>query len=129
MRSNSMFSHWWSRPQEHTFSKGSHGRDRPQRRTQTLALEPLEGRIVPSFSNPRTYAAGSTPAAIVSGSLRNNGILDLVAANYDQPSTTSNSTISVYLGNGDGTFRTQRTYGVGINPAGVALGDIDNDGR
>jgi VCBS repeat protein len=99
------------------------------RRSQVLRLEGLEGRVVPSFSSPRTYDAGVTPADVVTGSLRPNGALDLVVSNYDQLNTTGNSNISVYLGNGNGTFRNQTKYTVGVNPAGMALGDLNNDGN
>src|SRR6516165_9509930 len=118
-----MWKRWYSR-----FWEQKSVASGPSRRSQALRLEWLEGRIVPSFSSPRTYTAGITPADIVTASLRNNGILDLIAANYNDGST-SNSTVSVYLGNGNGTFRAQHTYNVGANPAGIAVGDINNDGK
>lgn len=39
------------------------------------------------------------------------------------------STVSVLLGNGDGTFRTRIDTGVGKRPTSVALADLDGDGR
>jgi hypothetical protein len=43
---------------------------------------------------------------------------------------TSNSTVGVLLGNGDGTFRTAVTYSAGENCTHrVAIGDVDGDGK
>ena len=36
--------------------------------------------------------------------------------------------VSVFLGDGNGTFEAQRRFGVGENPRGVATSDLDNDG-
>jgi hypothetical protein len=38
-------------------------------------------------------------------------------------------TASVLLGQGDGTFTVDGAYSVGLTPGGVALGDLDGDGR
>ena len=37
--------------------------------------------------------------------------------------------VSVLLGNGDGTFQTQKTYAVGYGPYSVAVGDFNGDGK
>src|SRR5262249_30393889 len=44
---------------------------------------------------------------------------DLVVANF------SSSTISVLLGNGDGTFQTAKDYSTGSGPLSLAVGDLD----
>src|SRR5439155_10071580 len=36
---------------------------------------------------------------------------------------------SVFLGNGDGTFRAQVAYATGGNPRSVVVGDFSGDGR
>src|SRR5207253_7449518 len=38
------------------------------------------------------------------------------------------NTVSVLLGNGDGTFQAAQTFGAGINPDSVAVGDFNGDG-
>jgi hypothetical protein len=54
--------------------------------------------------------------------IRLPGIPDIVTSNaYD-------GTVSVLIGNGDGTFQTPVTRPVGIGPAMVAVGDINGDG-
>lgn len=35
--------------------------------------------------------------------------------------------LSVYLGNGDGTFQDQRRFGVGEDPIGIAVADVELD--
>src|ERR1039458_384534 len=55
----------------------------------------------------------------VSGLLgHGDGKLDLVVTN----NLSSGGTVSVLLGNGDGTFQAPRTYGVGASPYGVRWG-------
>jgi hypothetical protein len=60
---------------------------------------------------------------IVAGDFTGNGKLDLAVANRD-------STVSVLLGNGDGTFQPQVTYPVGnVSPNAIVAGDFTGSGR
>jgi hypothetical protein len=65
---------------------------------------------------------GDFPKYIISADLRNNGIMDVITANYHGAS------ISVLLGNGNGTFQTETSYPVGQFPTGLAVGDFNGDG-
>jgi hypothetical protein len=85
-----------------------------------LLLELLEDRTVPSFLAPVDYAAGSHPQAVAAGSFRNNGIQDLVVTN------PTADTVSVLLGNGNGTFQPPLTLTTGPDPTSVAVGDFGN---
>ena len=59
---------------------------------------------------PATYAVGSIPMPSWPGDFNGDGRLDLAVANqYDD-------TVSVLLGNGDGTFQARSTYAVGVDP-------------
>lgn len=69
-----------------------------------------------------TLSTGVAPSFVTAASLRNNGIQDLIVAN------NSDNTISVFLGNGDGTFASGVTYPVGVGPVWIATGDFNNDG-
>lgn len=51
-----------------------------------------------------------------------DGLVDLVVCNI------ATNTISILLGNGDGTFQPQQQIGVGGAPRGVAVLDVDGDG-
>jgi hypothetical protein len=86
-------------------------------------LEALEDRCLPSFLSPVNYAVGASPLAVVAADLANNGKLDLITAN------ASDNTISVRMGNGDGTFGPATPYAVGTYPESVAVGDFNGDGK
>ena len=68
-------------------------------------------------------AAGANPRFVAIGDVDGDGKLDLAVANL-----TSN-TVSVLLGNGDGTFQAQTTYTTGGFPVSVAIGDVNGDGK
>ncbi len=70
---------------------------------------------------PLSSGAGTDSVAV--GDLNGDGIPDIVTANR------IDDTVSVFLGNGDGTFQPPKTYGVGARVWHVTLADVTNDGR
>jgi hypothetical protein len=66
---------------------------------------------------------GSNHTDVATGYLNTGTNLDLVAANY------YNASLSVGLGNGDGTFRTGATLSVNSGPVCVITNDFNRDGR
>jgi hypothetical protein len=86
-------------------------------------LESLEVRTVPSFFTPPTSPVGGGPIASATADLNGDGKADVVVVNEG-----SNS-VSVLLGNGDGTFKPAVNYPTGTFPVGVALGDFNGDGH
>jgi len=80
-----------------------------------------------TFRPPVTYAVGEDPDAIVAADFNGDGHLDLAVANEDL--IGSGGTVSVLLGNGDGTFRPQVTYPVGKFPDAIVAGDFNGDGH
>ncbi len=81
-----------------------------------------------TFAPQVTYAVGQRPDAIVAGDFSGDGRLDLAVANWTSPAALT-STVSVLLGDGDGTFAPQVTYAVGILPVSIAAGDFNGDGH
>jgi hypothetical protein len=75
------------------------------------------------FTGSRTdYPTGNAPVAIAVADFNRDNQPDLAVANHD-----SNS-VSILLGNGDGTFRARTDFAVGEGPAAVVTGDFDLDG-
>ena len=75
--------------------------------------------IVPSILQ---LPAGFAPAGLLAEDLDGDGHIDLAVA--DQ----GNNSVSVFLGNGDGTFQPRVDYATGNSPVYVAAGDFNNDG-
>jgi hypothetical protein len=77
----------------------------------------------PAFGTPGSYQTGGGSAAVAVGDFNGDGKIDIATAN-----TTANS-VSVLLGNGDGTFRSNFDYSVGAQPVGLSIGDFNGDGK
>ena len=92
-----------------------------QRRRSRLSLGTLEDRSLPSFLAPVDFAAGSNPAAIAVGNFNSGTVPDMVVAN------AIDSTVSVLIGNGDGTFQAPINSATGGGPVSVAVGDFNGD--
>jgi hypothetical protein len=109
------------------FMKLGHGnRGRRTSRWPTafqLQLEALEDRTLPSFYAPVSYATDTSPYAVVTADFNRDGRLDLAVANY------GSNTVSILLGNGDGTFQAARNYTTDAYPRSVAVGDFNGDGK
>jgi hypothetical protein len=77
---------------------------------------------VPAFLAPVDYTVGWDPFDVKAGDFNNDGHLDLATSNYG-----SNS-VSVLLGNPDGTFQPARTTATAPRPGSLAVGDFNEDG-
>jgi hypothetical protein len=114
-----MFQQWFRRRKPST----SRPSTRRLSRWVSLGLERLEDRTVLSFFTPTTFAVGSNSVATATGDFRGDGHTDLVVVNQQS------NTVSVLLGNGNGTFQAKTDYATGTSPAGVAVGDFNGDGK
>lgn len=81
-----------------------------------------------SFGQPQTTGAGVYPIAIASGDLNGDGKPDLALLNNYYDSSAEGYTVSVLLGNGDGSFQAKRDFSVGDHPREVAIADVNGDG-
>ncbi len=78
----------------------------------------------PLFSAPfLSFDTGSIPWSVAIVDVNADGRPDLAVAN------TSSNTVSVLLGNGDGTFGAKTDFVTGSSPRSVAIADLNADGR
>jgi hypothetical protein len=77
-----------------------------------------------TFQDPITFATGSSPTDLAVGDFNGDGHLDLIVANGG----SSGRSVSVWLGNGDGTFQAAGTYDTGGLTSRVVAADLRGDG-
>jgi phospholipase C len=68
-------------------------------------------------------ATGTAPKGLAEGDFNADGKLDLAIAN------SGSNTISILLGNGNGTFTLKSSPTTGQSPSAVAVGDFNADGK
>src|SRR6266545_4605692 len=90
--------------------------------TQRPQLETLEDRCLLSFSPAASYAVGLGPQAVVTADFNNDNVQDLAVVN------SGSNTVSVLLGNTNGTFQPALTSATGGAPLSLAVGDFNADG-
>ena len=76
-----------------------------------------------ALQGPVNYNTGTTPSFVVVGDFNLDGKIDIAVANQG-----SNS-VSVLLGNGDGTFGAAQSFTVGSQPTAIAVADFNGDGK
>jgi hypothetical protein len=84
----------------------------------------FDGTFTVATGSP--FAVGNVPIAIAAGDLNSDGVPDLAVVN------STDSTISVFINNGDATFAaapsSPLTTSSGASPSGVVIADFTNDG-
>lgn len=88
-----------------------------------------DGTFTPTAASPST---GFAPIGIAVGDFNEDGIPDLAVANAcgaDNVCGGSNGTVTILLGNGDGTFTAAASPVVGEGPFGIAVADFNGDGN
>jgi hypothetical protein len=82
-----------------------------------------DGTFSTSSSSPTVIQlpTGYKPAGLTTGEFTGSGFTDLAVADE------GNDTVSVLLGNGDGTFQTRADYTTGNSPIFVTTGDFNGD--
>ena len=78
-----------------------------------------------------TLATGATPLWVSVADFNNDGNPDLAIANNGAPTNTlSGNSVTIILGNGDGTFNTAgaQSFRAGNGPTSIAVADYNIDG-
>ena len=81
-----------------------------------------------TFRPAQDFEAGRGPNAVAIGDFNGDGGQDLAVAEYGAYPQRGN-TMSILLGNGDGTFRRAASLPGRAGPSYVAAGDFNRDGR
>jgi 6-phosphogluconolactonase (cycloisomerase 2 family) len=89
----------------------------------------LLGNGAGAFSTKSTPAVGHAPISATAGDFNRDGNLDLAVANYCPSCGEGGSTVSILLGNGDGTFSSGSDVPVGMDPESVITADFNGDGN
>jgi hypothetical protein len=75
------------------------------------------------MASPATYVSGSAPIDIAVQDMNEDSIIDLVVVNE------GDNSISIYLGNGNGTFQPPQIFlSGGTLPTSIAIQDFNEDG-
>lgn len=83
-----------------------------------------------TFQPEQDYFAATYPTGVSVADVDGDGKLDLIVANQCADLSCSGpGSVSVLLGNGDGTFQNHTDYAVNGVGVDVAIGDLNGDGR
>ena len=100
--------------------------------TNNIAVLPGNGDG--TFGSPVFYNTASSSTAVVVGDFNNDGKLDIVTAN-EGFNTLNQKTVSVLLGNGNGTFAAPAVFSINtdplvpMSPVSIGVGDFNSDGK
>jgi hypothetical protein len=93
-----------------------------------LAVEVYLGNGDGTFQPPSGYSVDKAASSIAVADFNGDGRLDLAVAisgGYNDPGQV----VSVFIGNGDGTFRKKVDYQVDLQPIGITAADFNGDGK
>jgi hypothetical protein len=91
-------------------------------------LDILLGNGDGTFQNPVGYTAGVNSMGVVVGDFNSDGKLDVAVANECADSSCRNGSVSIFLGNGNGTFQQAVNYPLSSFATSITVGDFNGDG-
>jgi hypothetical protein len=109
---------------------GDHKLDLAVSVTTTNSVSILLGKGDGTFQPAVSYAVESGPQGITVADVNGDGKADVIAANQcGVDPLCHQGTISILLGNGDGTFQKEMSFNGGLSPLSVATADFNGDGH
>jgi hypothetical protein len=75
------------------------------------------------FINLSAITVGKGPTGVAVGDLNGDGIPDIVTTN------SADGTVSIILGNGDGSYGTPKTLATNAGPGAIVIADFNGDGN
>lgn len=88
----------------------------------TLFLLRIAG-VAQNYAPAINYPTAAGPVGVTQGDFNEDGNIDVIAANSNA------SSVTLFPGQGDGTFGPTSSIAVSAGPFSVASGDVDNDGH
>ncbi|MDH3975173.1 MAG: VCBS repeat-containing protein [Deltaproteobacteria bacterium] len=88
-----------------------------------LTFIPTSSQANVTFEHQGSYQRGSGPARVLFEDFNEDRKLDMAITN------NSIHTVSIYLGNGDGSFQSAKDYSAGLYPWAILSGDFNKDGK
>ncbi len=79
--------------------------------------------------NITSQATSSGVATVAAGDFNNDGNYDFVAVVVGDETAAHPGGVQIFLGNGDGTFKTGKSYVTGANALHVTVADLNRDGN
>jgi hypothetical protein len=87
----------------------------------------LLGTGTGTFTAKTPVSTGNSPNAVALRDFDGDGKLDMVVANPG--GGTGMGSLTIALGNGDGTFKTPSSMTIPVGSTGIAVGDLNQDGK
>ena len=93
------------------------------------ALAVLTGQGDGTFAGEHHYSLPDYPASLAVGDFNGDGLPDVAVGVAPSPGNTGPSGVYVFLGQSDGTLAAPVMIDASLNPTGVAVADLNGDGR
>ena len=94
-----------------------------------LATAPIVGSSGFNLTEGAAYPTGDLPNNLVTADFNGDGILDIAVPAFNSLGTYVPGSVSIFLGNGDGTFTAAPSVPTGVFPSWISTADFNGDGK